>query len=260
MQKIVIKNRHGLKLVIQVDTPDNPINLVFIAHGQAGFIEQKHIQVFADAFLENNFRVVRFDATHAMGESGGDIQDVTFTGYIEDLEDVINWARKQVWFQRPFALCGHSMGGLSTGYYAEVHPDEILCAAPLSACINHNLYSQTLDKDYLKQWQERGFIEKESRSKPGTTFRVGWQAVEDIKNYDLLKHADKLTMPILLMAGSEDTSTPFEQQKILFDKIPGNNKQLIKIEGVEHSFRSGDVYEQEKLDEVKQAISEWLRA
>src|SRR5581483_9228814 len=132
-ERLSIKNRHGLKLVIQVDVPKHPVSLAFIAHGQGGFIEQKHIQAFTEAFLENDFRVVRFDATNSIGESGGKMENVTTTNYIEDLEDVINWARKQPWFQAPFALAGHSMGGMSTALYAESHPDEVLCLAPISS-------------------------------------------------------------------------------------------------------------------------------
>src|SRR4051812_38165165 len=103
-QRLSIKNRHGLKLVIQVDTPDDPKNLVFIEPGQSGTIDQKHITAFAEAFLENGFRVVRFDPTNSIGESGGDLMNVTYENYVEDLEDVINWARSQFWFKKPFAL------------------------------------------------------------------------------------------------------------------------------------------------------------
>ena len=58
-------------------------------HGLGGFKEQKHIQTFADAFLENNFTVVLFDTTHTYGESEGKYEDATTTNYYEDLEDVI---------------------------------------------------------------------------------------------------------------------------------------------------------------------------
>lgn len=260
MERFTTKNRHGLKLVIQADTPANPQNLVFVAHGQGGFIEQRHIQAFADAFLENNFRIVRFDATHSHGESEGDIKDVTFTGYIEDLEDVISWARTQDWFKQPFALIGHSMGGLSAGYYAEQHPNKTLCVAPLSACINYEFFAQAHGAEYMREWQRRGYLKKESRSKPGTYFEIGWQVAEDLKKYDLLKNASKLTMPVLLMAGSEDTQTPYGQQKKLFDEIPNEKKKLVRIEDVEHSFRNSDgSYSDEKLTEVKDAISDWLK-
>lgn len=260
MERHAIKNRHGLKLVIQVDAPDNPKNLAFIAHGQGGFIEQKHIQAFADAFLENNFRVVRFDATHSIGESEGDIMDVTYTGYIEDLEDVINWARTQSWFQQPYALCGHSMGGTSTAWYTENHPEEVLCVAPTAAVINYELYEKIAGKsDFLKQWKERGYFESESRSKPGVMKRVGWGVVEDVKKYNLLLKADRLTMPILLLAGDQDTTTPYDQQEILFNAIPGQSKKIVKILNAEHGFRGPNGYD-EKIEEVKQAISKWLKS
>jgi pimeloyl-ACP methyl ester carboxylesterase len=77
-ERTSIKNRHGLKLVIQVDTPDNPKNLVFIESGQGGTIDQIHITAFAEAFLVNNFRTVRFDPTNSVGESGGNVTDVTY--------------------------------------------------------------------------------------------------------------------------------------------------------------------------------------
>lgn len=257
-ERFQIKNRHGLKLVIQVDTPENPKNLVFIAHGQGGHIEQKHIQAFADAFLENDFRVVRFDATHSIGESEGDIKDVTYTGFIEDLEDVINWARTQPWFQQPFALCGHSMGGTSTAWYAEKHPDEILCLAPISTAVNYGLYLPTMDDDFLKNWRRKGYYESPSNSKPGVVKKIGIQVLEDMKQYDLLVSADKLTMPVLLMAGENDQPTPYEHQKMLFNAILGHNKKLLKIANADHNFRgSGD--DTKKLEEVKNIISAWLR-
>ena len=260
-ERFEIKNRHGLKLVVQVDTPENPKKLVFIAHGQGGYIAQKHIQAFANAFLENNFRVVRFDATHSIGESEGDIFDVTYTGYIEDLEGVINWARAQSWFQQPFALCGHSMGGTSTAWYAESHPDEVLCVAPIALVPNFDMYNQFKkkhDPGFMEDWQEKGYFMNESRSKPGLIKKVGWGVAEDLKKYDIVKNADKLTMPVMLMAGDQDDSTPYEHQEILFSKIPSESKRIIKIKDAQHSFWSvsGGT---EPLKEVTKALSTWIR-
>jgi pimeloyl-ACP methyl ester carboxylesterase len=261
IEKISIKNRHSLKLVIQVDTPEHPKNLVFIAHGQGGYMGQNHIQAFADSFLENNFRVIRFDATHSIGESEGDIFDVTYTGYIEDLEDVINWSRTQNWFQTPFALCGHSMGGTSTAWYAETHPEEVLCLAPIALVPNFDMYNEFKkqnDPGFMEDWQVKGYFENESRSKPGLVKRVGWGVAEDLKKYDVVAGANKLTMPVLLMAGDNDDSTPYKHQEVLFEKIPSKDKQIIKIHDAQHSFWSvsGNY---EPLNEVKAALSSWLR-
>lgn len=259
-QRLAIKNRHGLKLVIQVDEPDTPKDLVFIAHGQGGFMRQKHIEAFTEAFLENNFRVVRFDATHSIGESEGDIIDVTYDGYVEDLEDVINWARSQEWFKQPFALCGQSMGAQSTAWYAEQHPEEVKYLAPIAPTVNFDLWVKTMDSKDRMDWEEKGYKVEASRSKPGVAKKIGWGVAESLKKFDLIPNADRLTMPILFLAGEFDQPCPIENQMELYERIPSKNKTFIKIAGAEHSFRNAKTQEYGKeVQEAKAALSSWLR-
>jgi len=256
-----IKNRHGLKLVIQVDTPDNPKNLVFIEPGQGGTIDQRHITAFAEAFLENDFRTVRFDPTNSVGESGGNITNVTYDNYLEDLEDIINWARSQEWFHQPFALCGHSMGAQMTAWYTEQHPDEISLLAPMAPVINYELYMTTLDPDYLKQWQDQGYVDQASRSKPGLVKRIGWGVNESLKKYDIVPKAATLRMPVINITGERDQPCPIENQMKLFDLIPSQNKKFVKIPGAEHSLRNAQTQEYgEEVQEAKAALSSWLHS
>ena len=258
-KKFEIKNRHGLKLVIQVDTPENPKNLVFIAHGQGGSMAQIHIQAFGQAFLGNNYRVVYFDATHSLGQSEGDLVYVTYDNYIEDLEDVISWARTQDWFQQPFALCGQSMGAQSTAWYAEHHPDEIKLLAPIAPTVNFDLWVGTMEPEFRKQWQERGYKEELSRTL-GVMKRVGWGVAESLKKFDLLPEAGKLRMPVLFMAGEFDKPCPVENQMKVYERIPEGKKKFVKIAGAEHSFRNAETQEYGKeVQAAKEALSSWLR-
>lgn len=260
MKRQTIKNRHELKLVIQVDESSDPKGLVFIEPGQGGFIEQEHIKAFADAFLENKFVVVRFDPTNSVGESGGDIENVTYTNYIEDLEDVIEWAKTQTWFRKSFAVCGHSMGAQAAAWYVENNPESISHLLPIAPVVNYEVYIPTLDPVYKRNWQEKGYVEMASRSKPGIIKKIGWGVNESLKNYDLLPKADVLTMPVLLLVGEFDQSCPYENQKILFDSIPSKDKKLIKIPDTEHSFRDNKTKQyDEKLKLVKEKISDWLK-
>jgi pimeloyl-ACP methyl ester carboxylesterase len=260
-ERTTIKNRRGLKLVIQVDTPDNPTNLAFVAHGQGGFKQEKHIQAFADAFMENNFRVVRFDATHALGESEGELIDVTYDNYIEDLQDVINWARTQDWFQQPFALCGHSMGAQSTAWYAEHHPEEVLCLAPMAPTINYELYIYTLDPAEKKLWQKQGYIKQASNSRPGLIKTIGWGVNETLKKYDLLPQANNLTMPTLVVVGEFDEPCPPKNQKILIDSLGSDNKKLLIIKNANHNYRNPSTQQYgAELQEAKTALSTWLHS
>lgn len=259
MQKHTIKNSSGLKLVIQVDTSQNPKHLVFIAHGQGGFKEQKHIELFAQAFLENDFRVVRFDATNALGESDGDMMNVTYDNYVHDLEDVINWARQQPWFQQPFALCGHSMGAQSTAWYAEQHPDEVSLLLPMAPPVNSALFEKTRSKTFMRDWREKGYWEMNSKSKPGVIKRVGYGVVESLHGFDLLPLAPNLTMPILIVVGQNDEPCPVAHQEIFMNKIASKDKKLVVKRGLDHNYRNAETseYDASFLD-MKSIISQWI--
>jgi pimeloyl-ACP methyl ester carboxylesterase len=148
---------------------------------------------------------------------------------------------------------------MSAALYAEANPDELLCLAPISVTINYELLKQTQKEEYWDDWRTKGYVEEASKSKPGMVMRIGWGLMEDIKKHDLLKGANKLTMPVLLMAGTNDKDTPYSQQEVLFAAIPGSKKKLVKVKNADHSFRdSGD--DAQKLEEVKGIICAWLKA
>jgi pimeloyl-ACP methyl ester carboxylesterase len=75
---------------------------------------------------------------------------------------------------------------------------------------------------------------------------------EDRLKYDLLPQVQQLSMPVLLVVGEFDTSTPPTHQKILYDALPGP-KELHVIKGAPHTFR--DVTH---LREIRQIVSSWL--
>ena len=114
--KEFIKNRKGQKIAVLVEQQKNQKGLAFVMHGLGGFKEQPHIQVFAEAFLDNGYTVVRFDTTNTFGESDGNYEEATTTNYYEDLEDVIEWAKSQSWYEESFCLSGHSLGGICLLY------------------------------------------------------------------------------------------------------------------------------------------------
>ena len=64
MQKLFIQNRKGQKLSVIVEGEEKAGPLAFVMHGLGGWKEQPHIQVFAEAFLNNGFTVVRFDTAN----------------------------------------------------------------------------------------------------------------------------------------------------------------------------------------------------
>jgi pimeloyl-ACP methyl ester carboxylesterase len=256
MTKLFIKNRKKQKIAVIIDKPLNSKKqkgLAFVMHGLGGFKEQPHIQAFAEAFREQDYLVVRFDTTNSIGESDGKFEDATITNYYDDLEDVINWAKKQEWYQQPFCLAGHSLGGISTALYAENHPIEVKALAPISTVVSGNLSLEAHPKSELDEWKKTGWQIKPSTSKPGIIKKLKWSHMENRVKYDLLPKASKLTMPVILIVGSEDTGTPIKHQKILFDKLPGK-KEIYVIKGAPHTFR-----EKKHVAEVKKIMSDWIK-
>src|SRR4030042_5738964 len=141
MEKVKIKNRKGQNIAVLLEKAQDQKGLAFVMHGLGGFKEQPHIATFAESFRDKEFKVVRFDTTNTYGESDGNYEDATTTNYYEDLEDVIGWAKFQVWYQEPFYLAAPSLGGLAITLYAEKYPEKLEGLAPISTVVSGELSS-----------------------------------------------------------------------------------------------------------------------
>lgn len=253
MKKLFIKNRKNKNIAVVIDRAESQKGLAFVMHGLGGTKNEPHIETFASAFTGKGFTVIRFDTTNTIGESDGKLEDATLTNYYEDLEDVIEWASSQKWYEEPFVLAGHSLGGISTALFAESYPEKVKALAPISAVIAGRFTEETPDfKKIGKDWEKKGIREWESSSQPGLIKRLKWSHVEDRRKYDLLPNVDKLKMPVLMMVGSLDDVTPLEHQQLLYDKLPGK-KELHIIKGSEHTFRK-----KEHLNEIKKIFLNWI--
>jgi pimeloyl-ACP methyl ester carboxylesterase len=253
MKKEIIKNRKGEKIVVVVEVELGQTGLVFVMHGNASNKDLPQIITFAQAFKEKNYTVVRFDTTNSSGESDGNLEDATLTNYYEDLEDVINWASGQNFYQEPFILVGHSLGSMAVAMFAEKYPAKVKALAPTSTVVSGKLSEQTAEfKEISQDWEKKGVREWQSKSMPGVTKRLKWSHVIDKRKYDLLPGAGKLTMPVLMIVGGQDDVTPRQHQKLLYEKLPGK-KELHIIKGAPHAFMK-----KEHLDEIKRIMGKWL--
>ena len=254
MQKLTIANRKNQRLVVLVEPAEPQKGLVFIMHGLGGTKDGPMQVALSEEFRHARYTVVRFDTTNTFGESDGRFEEATVTSSYQDLEDVITWAQTQPWYQEPSLLAGHSLGGSCTAFYAEQHPDKVLAVAPIAAVVSGKL---SLEAPSLagkwQEWQRTGWQERGSATKPGLTKRLPWSHMEDRLKYDLLPLANRLTMPVFLLAGELDDRTPPAHQQILFAALPGP-KELHIIAGAPHTFGSA-----RHLRDMKKRLRKWLR-
>lgn len=249
--KQYIKNRKNQNISVLIEEYDNPKGLVFVMHGLGGTKEQPHIETFAKAFRDNNYTVVRFDTTNTFGESDGDYTDATVTNYFEDLEDVIEWSKTQYFYREPFILCGTSLGGICVSLYAQKYPEKIKALAPISTVVSGKLSFETYNKEDLKTWEKTGW--KITFSSSGRELKIKYNHIIDRLKYDLLDKVDSLKMPVLMMVGDLDNSTPIKHQQILFDKLPGS-KEFHIIPGAPHTFK-----EEGHLKQIYNYLNDWIK-
>lgn len=255
MEKITIKNRLGLDLLVQIEGEGE--QLAFVTHGLGGYKEQSHIRSAVQAFIERGYCVVSFDTTNSIGESGGKMEDATLTTSYADLCDVIAWAKSQPWYRQPFALCGHSLGGSSVTLYAEDHPSDVAAIILMAPVVAGQLslgFYRAQEPEEAAKWERTGWQISESKSRPGVMKRLPWSHMLDRLKYDLLPRADQLTMPTHIIVGERDESCPVEHQRLLLDRIPSKVKRFTILSGTDHNYRTPD-----RTGELKSAIISWLQ-
>lgn len=259
MEKIFIKNRNDKKICVVVEQPqEKPKGLAFVMDGLSGFKESWHVRICAEVFLNNGFVVVTFDVRNTFGESEGGYEYATISSYYEDLEDVIHWSKNQNWYQEPFCLAGFSLGGFCIDQYAENYPMQVRAIASIAAVISGKLdyesYKQYRSKN-LVEWESTGFRIDKSASRPWIIKKLNFKNyVADLLKHDLLPNANKLTMPVLIVVGENDTSCPVSTQKIFFNKLLGQKAMHI-IKGAPHTFR-----EPQHLKELKEIFDKWIKS
>lgn len=252
MEKIFIHNRREQKIAILSELTNKAKGLVFVMHGLGGSKEQPIVKLCAKVFSSCNYNVIRFDTTNTFGESDGKYENATATNYYEDLEDVIAWARKQRWFQCPFILVGHSLGGMANGLYAENFPNQVKALIPISTVVSGDLSIKN-DPCAMQEWERTGWRISERKSQPGTYKRLPWAHMEDRKKYNLLDKTEKLKMPVLLIVGERDKTTPVEHHKILHEVLP-DPKELHIVKGADHVFS-----QQAYMDKVENILIDWIK-
>ncbi len=251
MNKTIFTTTEGRNIAVLLDVVKNASELVFIMPGLKGYKEEPYMETYAQAFIEKGITAVRFDTSNGLGETDGNFEDTTVTQYYKDLEDVIAWAKTQPWYKEPFYLLGHSLGSITTMLYAAKQPHKIKGIVPTSCVVSGELTTKTprYKEGELKEWETTGWHKEMFE---GKEMRLKWKHMADRCSYDLLPLAASYKLPILLIVGELDITTPVAHQQLLFDKL-NCPKKLYIIKGAGHAFK-----EPEHLQEVKETIMEWL--
>ncbi|MFQ5914172.1 MAG: alpha/beta hydrolase [Nitrospinota bacterium] len=217
---------------------------VLVCHGMLSNKDSRKHQRFAQQLTAHGFLVLRFDFSF-VGDSGGKLEEMTFTGEVEDLQSAVSFMRTRT--GGPIGLIGSSMGSAVGVLYAAQDPgvDALVLMASLARPGNHN-------PEEAARFQAQGYIET-------PLGKIGLGLLEDARRQDVLGAIAKIQAPVLLIHGERDELIAVKEAMDLFCAAgaagAGGGKKSIHIIGdADHRFSR-----EEHVEECARLIVDWFR-
>jgi len=229
-----IRNSSGKKLGIWFDEPENPRGVAFLSHGTLATARQPEILKIKQALLAQGITVISFDASNHQNYSEGSGEELTWETHLQDLKDVTEWAKDDGYlYLRPkYIVAGRSLGAFACLQHAANNPEEVSHVIALSPPVTGKKTLKIFEKAFPR-WEREGFITMTDVF--NNIVRTPYKSTaKDLKQHNLLKVAKNLTMPVLLMNGDYDSTTPHSDVEELFKKIPVGNKTFVTIPYADH--------------------------
>ncbi|KAI3524743.1 hypothetical protein L1887_03406 [Cichorium endivia] len=231
LQKIVLRNNHGEKLVGLLHETGSK-EIVILCHGFQSTKESNTMVNLASALEKEGITAFRFDFA-GNGESEGTFQYGNYRREADDLHSVIQHFTKSNRVTR--AILGHSKGGNVVLLYASKYHD-IHRVINVSGRYNtEGGVEGRLGKGYLQKVKKDGFIDVKAKTGE-VLYRVTEESLMDRLNtnmHEACLQIDKYSR-VLTVHGSDDSIVGVEEA-LEFAKIIPNHK-LHVIEGANHGF------------------------
>jgi len=240
-EAFVIPGKDGLSIRGERYLAERARGTVFVCHGFKGFAHWGFFPYLAQALARNGLNAVTFDFSGSgIGPDRESFTEPeafstnTFSRELEDLENLLDYARRSKWIGEKFALFGHSRGGGTSILFAADKSDvtALVTWAPISH-VNRWNAEDAVD------WRRRGFREVVN-SRTGETLLLGTDLLDEVEAHlttkvDVLAAASKVKAPWLIVHGTADETVPHAEAEQLHQQSPGVST-LRLVEGANHGF------------------------
>ncbi|MGA9769329.1 MAG: lysophospholipase [Blastocatellia bacterium] len=265
-----ITTTDGLRLYVRRREVDNARGEVVILHG---FGEHSgRYGPLTEHLINNSYTVTGYDHRgHGLSDGlPGHIEN--FSEYDDDLQKILSYARDRAKSPNLY-LIAHSMGGLialrhiakqAGGIRGAVIsapliavavpvPAHKLMIARLSARLRpHMRLDNGINPSHLSRDSEVGKAYATdplvNRKVSARWFAEATRAMEEMKD-----RATQITLPVLVMHGTEDKLASVDATKRLFEKIGSKDKELIVYQGYYH-----ELFNEPEKHQLYERATEWL--
>jgi len=220
--------------------------VIVICHGFKGFKDWGFFPVLAERLADDGYVTITFNfSRNGIGADPNNFTELeqfaknTYSHELNDLKIVIDAIAsgdigKNIIDPEKIGLLGHSRGGGVAILYT-AGDERIQCVATWSAIARVERYSD----DVIKQWEAAGYIEMENK-RTNQMMRLNKDFIADIKKnnkkLNILKAAEKLEVPAMIVHGDSDESVPVAEANEIYDHLDGFGNELEIIEGGTHTF------------------------
>ena len=239
LEDSIFTNRHGERLDVSFHPGSHEDRLVLIGHGVTGDKDRPLVAAVAEGLAAKGWPCLRISFA-GNGGSEGDFRAATISKESEDLQDVI----KQLPDRLRIAYAGHSMGG-AVGVTTASRVERIKVVINLAGMVRTKLFC---DREFGMVTPDQGNMWDEDGCPLSQAY------VDDLNGIgDLFEQVASLKQPLLLIHGTAD-DVVLPEDSIDAHERAQEPKQLVLIEGAEHSFDDA-TYAQ-----VVDAANAWLEA
>lgn len=242
--------------------PDPPVGIVLIVHGYA-----EHGGRYGHvATALNDIGLVVYAGDHmGHGRSDGERALITnFDHVVEDLHTLTGLASHDH-PDLPLVLVGHSMGGLLASRLAQTWPEEVAGLALCGAVVGDWEWAREVLA--LPEIPHIPFDPGALSRDPGVgasyasdplvyhgRYKRGLLEAEVVALDAFQRDVDRLTMPVLLLHGTEDPFVPYERSLQAVEEMPTTDREIHLYQGARH-----EVLNEANRDEVIGHLIGWVR-
>jgi dienelactone hydrolase len=234
--------KDGLTIRGDIYPAESSLGTVIVCHGFKGFAHWAFFPYLAQTLAENGLTAITFDFSGS--GIGPDRESFTqpeaFAGNTlsreqEDLENLVDYARRMKLINGKFGLLGHSRGGGSAILFAAAAGTDVSSLVTWAAISFPNRWSS----EDVTTWRRRGHTDI-TNSRTGQIMRLETDILDDVEAHGKTKlnieaAAGKIKVPWLIVHGTGDETVPSSEAERLHSLSPGLST-LRLIEGANHGF------------------------
>ncbi len=251
--------------------PDGEVKaVILVAHGLGEHISRYHNLV--NKVVPLGYAIYGLDHRGHGKSEGQRVYIDRFQSYLKDLHTLYQMAHKDHPGKKVF-LYGHSMGGLIATAYALQHQNDlvglvisapalkpgegispaVIAVARVLSAVTPRMGVQALDSSYISQ--DKSVVEAYDKDplvfRGKITARLGSELFSTMKAVE--PHLQSITIPLLILQGTEDKLVNQEGAKSLYAKAGSKDKTLKIYEGFYH-----EVHNEPGKDRVFSDMGVWL--